>query len=199
MSEQTSLIIALFKIGAIQFGEFQLKSGQVSPIYINLRKIISYPNLLRQIASALWEKTKHCRYDLICGVPYTALPIATCISLEHNIPMVIRRKEKKEYGTKQMIEGVFQAGQSCLIVEDVVTTGGSIIETANELQSAGLIVRDVAAFIDRSQDGKNNLSHDYHFHAICTLPTVLNELTHSNLLNAKEASIVQQFVQENFS
>jgi orotate phosphoribosyltransferase len=198
MNEKISLITSLFKIGAIQFGEFQLKSGQISPIYINLRKIISYPNLLRQIASALWEKTKQCQYNLICGVPYTALPIATCISLDHNIPMVIRRKEKKDYGTKQMIEGIFEAGQSCFIVEDIVTTGGSIIETANELQSAGLIVRDVAAFIDRGQGGKNNL-HDYQFHAICTLSDVLNELIHSNLLNAAETRIVQQYIQENFS
>ena len=95
MMNSENLIFALYKIGAIQLGEFKLKSGQTSSIYINLRKIISYPDLLRQISHAMWEKIHEQQFDLICGVPYTALPIATCISLEKNIPMIMRRKEKK--------------------------------------------------------------------------------------------------------
>lgn len=167
-----ALSIELFHIGAIQFGHFQLKSGQWSPIYINLRKIIAYPQLLRRIAEAMWVSTQHCTYDLICGVPYTALPIATCISLDHNIPMIMRRKEKKDYGTKQSIEGVYQAGQRCLIIEDVVTSGGSLIETATELQQAGLVVDDVIALIDREQGGRNNLRASFRFHHLLTLTEI---------------------------
>ena len=74
---QTELVKTLYNIGAIQFGEFQLKSGLTSPFYINLRKIISYPRLLRLITTCLYEKTQRCSFDLVCGVPYTALPIAT--------------------------------------------------------------------------------------------------------------------------
>lgn len=192
---QESLISALYKIGAIQFGEFQLKSGKTSSIYINLRKIISYPDLLRTVAQAMWEKTQHCQYDLVCGVPYTALPIATCVSLEHHIPMIMRRKEKKEYGTKQMIEGVFEPGQSCLIIEDVVTTGSSIIETAQELENAGLKIHDVVALIDREQGGKENLS-PYQFHAILLLTDILHTLLKSTLLSASEQHIVKQFLLE---
>src|SRR3989338_6838640 len=114
MSTHKNLISSLYQIGAIQLGEFKLKSGQTSSIYINLRKIISYPDLLRQMADAMWDQIKDCEFELICGVPYTALPIATCISLAHNIPMVMRRKEKKDYGTKQIIEGEFKRGQRCL-------------------------------------------------------------------------------------
>lgn len=190
-----SLAFSLYEIGAIQFGEFKLKSGQFSPIYINLRKIISYPDLLKKIAKAIWEKISHCQFDLICGVPYTALPIATCISLEHNLPMIMRRKEKKDYGTKQMIEGVFRKGQYCLIIEDIITTGSSILETADDLEQAGLKIRDVIAFVDREQGGKENLTKRYTAHSVLSLSMILQSLLNSNLLNQSERNIVEQLLE----
>lgn len=191
---QTALIASLYNIGVIQFGEFQLKSGQTSSIYINLRKIISYPDILRAVAEAMWEKTKECQFDVVCGVPYTALPIATCISLDHNVPMIMRRKEKKDYGTKQMIEGEYKPGQRCLIVEDIVTTGGSIIETAVELEAAGLEVHDLVALIDREQGGKENLNKKYRLFTLMTLSDILNTLLNSTLLPKPERIIVEEFL-----
>jgi orotate phosphoribosyltransferase len=188
-----TLITSLYQIGAIQFGEFKLKSGQTSSIYINLRKIISYPIILRTVAKAMWEATRDCQFDLVCGVPYTALPIATCLSLDHNIPMVMRRKEKKDYGTKQLIEGVFEADQRCLIIEDVITTGSSIIETAIELENVGLKVHDLVVLIDREQGGKEHLEQKYKLHAILTLSQIFKTLLDSSLLSAPERKIIEQF------
>jgi len=189
----SALIRSLYQIGCLQFGQFQLKSGQQSSIYLNLRKIISYPDLLRHIAAAMWEKTQSSRFDLICGVPYTALPIATCLSLQHNLPMVMRRKEKKEYGTKQLIEGEFQPGQSCLIVEDVITTGSSLIETAADLENAGLVIHDVVALIDREQGGYENLTKKYRLHTILSLSEILNTLLASSLLSEPERSAIELY------
>lgn len=190
------LITSLYRIGAIQFGEFQLKSGQVSSIYINLRKIISYPDIMRAVAKLMWQATIDCQFDLICGVPYTALPIATCISLEHNVPMIMRRKEKKDYGTKQMIEGEFKPGQRCLVVEDVVTSGSSILETTLELEHAGLQIHDLVALIDREQGGRENLSKRYKLHTILTLTDILTTLLKSGLLSSNENTIIEQFMAE---
>jgi uridine monophosphate synthetase len=188
------LILSLYQIGAIQFGEFTLKSGEQSTVYVNLRKIISYPDLLKQVAKALWEKVSGCRFDLVCGVPYTALPIATTLSLEHDIPMIMRRKEKKEYGTKQTVEGVFETGQTCLIIEDVITTGGSILETAQAIEAEKLIVRDVAVLIDRNMTGKARAHLPYQLHAVCTLSQAFDTLLASGKLKETEKNAIQQFI-----
>ena len=194
MSNQQSLILSLYQIGAIQFGEFKLKSGQASSTYINLRKIISYPDILRTVADAMWNIAQDLSFDLVCGVPYTALPIATCLSLTHNIPMIMRRKEKKDYGTKQMIEGEFKAGQSALIIEDVVTSGGSIIETTTDLEQAGLQVSDLIALIDREQGGRENLSQRYRLHAILSLSNVLETLLNSSLVDTTKQPLIEELL-----
>ena len=196
MNSDTALIASLYQIGAIQFGEFTLKSGLTSSVYMNLRKIISYPDVLKSVAEAMWQTTKNHSFDLVCGVPYTALPIATCISLDHNVPMIMRRKEKKDYGTKQSIEGVFNAGQSCLIIEDVITTGGSIIETAVDLEAADLVIKDVVALIDREQGGRENLEKKYRVHTILTLTHILQTLLNSTLIKPSERPVIEQFLTE---
>lgn len=199
MATAHTLTESLYQIGAIQFGEFKLKSGQTSSIYINLRKIISYPQLMRNIAAAMWDKVSNSQFDLVCGVPYTALPIATCLSLDHNIPMVMRRKEKKDYGTKQLIEGVFNNGQRCLIIEDVITTGGSIIETAADLTDAGLVIHDVVVLIDREQGGRENLEKHFTVHSILTLSEIFHSLLTSTLISAEERVLIEKFIAERSS
>lgn len=192
-----SLILSLYQIGAVRFGDFTLKSGQSSNIYLDLRQIISYPALLRTVAQAIWDKIQKCEFELLCGVPYTALPIATCLSLEHNLPMVLRRKEKKDYGTKKIIEGAYQAGQRCLIIEDIITTGSSILETADDLEAAGLKVTDAIVLINREQSGKENLGNrGYVLHAAFTLKEILQTLLRSAPLPAEEQNIVATLLQE---
>ncbi|VHO00736.1 orotate phosphoribosyltransferase [Candidatus Rhabdochlamydia sp. T3358] len=157
------MILDLFSIGSIQFGHFVLKSGITSPIYIDLRRIISFPKMVKEIRDALWQLASDLEFSLICGVPYTALPLATAISLKYNIPMLMRRKEIKEYGTKSIIEGIFSKEQLCLVIEDVITTGKSILETVIPLQNLGVIVKNICVVLNREQSDvkalqKNGLS-----------------------------------------
>jgi orotate phosphoribosyltransferase len=169
------LLDALINIDVIKWGEFTLRSGEISPIYIDCRAIISYPPLLRSVAKALWDKVKHQKPSLLCGVPYTALPLATAISLEQNLPMLMCRKETKDYGTKKQIEGVFKSGQECLIVEDVVTTGGSVLQIAESLKKQGLQVKDIVVLVDRQQGGKEALmAAGFQLHSVFTLDELVN-------------------------
>lgn len=191
------LIFMLYKIGAIKFGDFTLKNGEQSKVYIDLRQIVSYPEVLRAVGEAIWQQVSGEPFDVICGVPYTALPIATCISLQQNVPMVMRRKEKKNYGTKQMVEGTFRTGQRCLIVEDIITTGSSILETADDVEVAGLKVRDAVVLINREQGGAENLhQRHYNLHAAFTLKEILNTLLHSDELSKEDRPIVTSLMHE---
>jgi len=156
------LCFRLFEVDAVKFGSYLLKNGFYSPIYIDLRVITSYPKLLEDVAKHLWDVAvaNGIQCDSVCGVPYTALPIATVIAVKQNIPMVVRRREAKDYGTKKMVEGHFKENDCCLIVEDVVTSGTSIMETVQTLNNVGLKVSDAIVLLDRDQGAVPNLAKE---------------------------------------
>ena len=195
--EKKELAIKLYEIGAVQFGRFTLKSGIESPVYFDIRRIVSYPKLLSAVADLIWRCAAFKEFDLICGVPYTALPIATAISLARDLPMILRRKERKGYGTGQVIEGVWQRGQCCLVVEDLITSGQSTLETIAELERVGLIVQQVAVLLDREQGGAANLARaGYHPSAVFTLHELLNLLETANKIEPEQVVMVTEYIKE---
>jgi len=201
--EVESLVVRLFEVDAVKFGDFKLKSGLMSPFYLDLRVMVSYPDILAGVAEAMWGKLQSGgatgRVDIMCGVPYTALPIATAMTLAHReVPMLMRRKEVKDYGTKKAIEGHYVAGQNCLIVEDLVTSGMSVMETVEPLEHEGLVVTDVVVAVDREQGGKANLeARGLHLHAVCTITEIIEVLVRRGKISEVMASRVREFVADN--
>nr|WP_321508864.1 orotate phosphoribosyltransferase [uncultured Hyphomonas sp.] len=144
------LVEGLLSMGCVRFGEFTLKSGIISPIYIDLRRLVSYPGWMTQVAAAYIRQLKELEFDRIAGLPYAALPISTAVSLQGNWPMIYPRKSAKAYGTAAEIEGLYHAGETVAIIDDLATTGGSKFEAIEKLTSVGLKVKDVVVLIDRN-------------------------------------------------
>jgi uridine monophosphate synthetase len=188
---RTALILDLARIGAVRFGQFTLKSGQTSPVYIDLRLLASHPGVLGRVASAYAELLRGLDYARIAAIPYAALPIGTAVSLQTGQPLIYPRKETKEYGTRRAIEGVFQPGERVVVLDDLITTGGSKIEAIEPLQAAGLQVRDVVVLIDRESGGRETLQEaGYLLHSVLTLREILDTLAQHNHITAKQRAQV---------
>ena len=148
-----ALILDLFDIGCLLFGEYVQASGAVFNYYVDLRQIISDPNLFHRVLHSYAELLEGLEFDRIAGIPYGSLPTATGLSLQLHKPLIYPRKEVKAHGARRLIEGDFNEGEVVALVDDILITGGSLLEGIAKLESSGLVVRDVVVFIDHGSGG----------------------------------------------
>jgi uridine monophosphate synthetase len=193
-----SLADALLLTGCIKFGEFTLKSGLKSPIYIDLRRVISHPKLLADIAQAYLPTISNLQFSRIAGLPYAAIPIATAISLAGNYPMIYPRKEVKTYGTKAEIEGEYHPGETVVVIDDLATTGGSKFEAIEKLTGAGLVVKDIVVLVDRQSGAKESLAQaGYAMHAVLTISQLLDHWAGTDKVDRDKIEETRKFLREN--
>ncbi|QDP84369.1 orotate phosphoribosyltransferase [Chryseobacterium sp. SNU WT5] len=198
MESKKEFFLECYKLGIIKFGRFTLKSGIESPFYVDLRPLASDPKILKHLANYLLDMLPLDNFDLICGVPYAALPMATAMSLESYLPLIIKRKEAKQYGTKKMLEGIFTKGQNCLLVEDVITSGTSLLETIPEIENEGISVSDIVVVLDRQQGGKQLLENKgYRVHTLFTISEVCKILQDEGHLIDEEVTRINDFLAGN--
>ena len=143
------LIKELIDNNCIKFGNFTLKNGEISKYYFDMKNLISNPNLLIKIGDELYKILND--FDIICGIPYGALPIATYISVKYKKPLIYIRDKKKTYGTEKLIEGTYNKNDRCVVIDDVITSGFSLENEINKLKDKVNIV-DIAIIFNRQQN-----------------------------------------------
>lgn len=140
-------------------GEFVLRSGKISNEYFDKYLFESQPTLLRDIAQAL-RSLMPAEVEALAGLELGGVPIATMLSQLTGLPALFVRKQAKDYGTRRLAEGGEVAGRRLVIIEDVVSTGGAILDAAHELRDLGAEIHDVLCVIDRETGGRANLQND---------------------------------------
>ena len=190
-AELETLALTLYEIGAVKLGRFRLHSGRFSPIYIDLRLLVSFPQAMRQVAAAYRPLLDDLSFDLLAAYPYAALPIGVAISLQTGLPLIYPRKTAKRYGTGRQVEGRWKVGQTAVVVEDLITSGDSILQAVATLKAEGLHVNDAVVLIDREQGGRQNLREQgYQLHAVMTLSRLLSTLEDQGRISARQRAEV---------
>jgi uridine monophosphate synthetase len=190
-TSQPDLSEALVRHGCVQFGEFVLKSGASSPIYIDLRRLASHPDVLAEVANAFLPVLDGLAFDCLAGIPYAGLPIATALSLLSGRPAIYPRKETKAYGLRAGVEGEFQAGQEAVVIDDLASSGESKLEAIRRLEGNGLIVQDVVVLIDRQGGARAELARQgYSLHAVLKLNALVETWRAGGWIDDRQAAAV---------
>jgi len=195
MADHDHLIHGLAELGAVQFGTFTLKDGASSPVYIDLRLLVSAPELLAEVARAYAEILASLSFQRIAAIPYAGLPIGTAVALATGRPLIYPRKELKAYGTGQAIEGRFERGESVVLLDDLISSGASKIEAIRPLETAGLRVRDIVVLIDREGGGAAELAEaGYRLHSVLTLSELVATLHAAGRISDEDRAAVLAFL-----
>ena len=193
--------ILLIKNSAIKFGDYILASGKKSPYYIDLRQTISSPITMDWIGNALTRivinEIGKDRIDKILGVPTAGVPFATVVSQKLAIPLIYYRQARKEHGVRKKIEGILDRNDRVLIIDDLITTGESVIESAEVVRDQGGVVNELAVLLDREQGGKERLrSSRIEPHVLFKISDAMAWLHTVGLIEDKIFDTVERYIKE---
>jgi orotate phosphoribosyltransferase len=200
MIDTESLITNLYDIGAIKFGEFILKSGETSPVYLDLRMLVDRPATLRRIARMMQALAADLTFDRIAAIPMAGLPIGVAFSLASDIPLIYPRLSVKTHGTERFIEGSYRPGEQVLVVDDVISRAQSKFEAIDLLETVQLQVRDIFVVVDRQMGGVEYLAtQGYTVHAIMTIQDVLDTLLALDRITYDQHQFITAWLEESRS
>lgn len=156
-TQKQELIAALKACGAVHYGDFTLASGKKSKYYIDIKKASTDPKTLKLIARQAAFRIKQMDVNIIAGVELGGVPLATAVSMETELPLLIVRKAVKGYGTKSRFVGDIKPDDRLVMLEDVTTSGGSVRDAIEVVKETGANIRYVISVVDREEGAKENL------------------------------------------
>ncbi|QLH09530.1 orotate phosphoribosyltransferase [Candidatus Nitrosotenuis sp. DW1] len=189
----------LHQKGIIRFGDFTLASGKKSSYYVDLRIVPSFPHQFRRMIKHLQNTISNevglDNFDAIASVPTGGLVIASALALETVKPLVYVRSQAKSYGTGKLVEGVVTEGMRILVVDDVATTGGSVINGIKELKKAGAVISDAYVIVNRLEGAREALEQEnVKLHHMLDILSVARTLADSKLIDKSVLDRVQKQV-----
>ncbi len=190
------IALSLFDVGSIQLGKYKFQGGRTARLYLDLRLIVSFPQTLRLVCDGYRALLEPIEFDILAAQPLAGLPICTPISLDLNVPMIYPRKTAKNYGTGKSVEGVWEIGQTAVIVDDVIQSGESILQAAVSLKAAGIQVNEAVVLIDReSPTAKSLFAQEYQLHSLFTVSNLLSILEENGRITSKQHNKVIKSLQ----
>ncbi len=191
----------LNKIGALQFGAFKLTSGKISPYYIDLRIVPSFPDAFQKITDLYVDFIKKeigvKNFERIAGIPIAGIPFTSLIAYSLKKPFLYIRKGVRRHGRQRRIEGILAPGDRVLLVDDLVTTGLSLIKAAKAVTAEGGVVTDAVAVLDRQEGGRENLAKaGVKLHALLNISQVANSLYETGTLDKDQLKTILKQVKK---
>jgi len=200
LSTVSKVALALFHSGALKFGEFRLKSGVVSPYYIDLTWLLSSPGDFRCVVDASAEQIRKImaskKVDKLASIELKGALLLPSIAKKLNLPCLVVRKQEKEYGvTGRIAGGEVTKGDRILFFDDIVTDAESKLEGVKPLESIGARIEMIMVVVDREQGGRERLEKSgYCFHSLTTVSKLVSDLLRSKQLSQKQAKTVLNYV-----
>ncbi|HEY7366942.1 MAG TPA: orotate phosphoribosyltransferase [Nitrosopumilaceae archaeon] len=178
----------LHQNGALKFGDYTLSSGKNSSYYVDLRLVSSFPHQFRKMVKKLQdlisEEIGFDNFDCLASVPTGGLVIASALAMETVKPLIYVRTKPKEHGTTKSIEGVIRKGMKVLMIDDVATTGHSVIDSIKQLKDAGIVVNDVYVILNRLEGAEKALKLEgIKMHQLTDIMQITESLHEANLVN----------------
>lgn len=191
----------LNKIGAMQFGAFKLTSGKISPYYIDLRIVPSFPDAFQKVTDFYVEFIKKEigleNFQRIAGIPVTGIPFTSMIAYNLRKPFLYIRKGVRLHGRQRRIEGILAPGDRILLVDDLVTTGLSLRKAAKAIVAEGGVVTDAVVLLDRQEGGKENLNKDkIKLHALLSISEIANDLYETGTIDGDQLKTILKQVRK---
>jgi len=191
----------LNKIGALKFGTFKLTSGRISPYYIDLRIVPSFPDAFKRICdlyvSLIKTELGADNFDRVAGIPTAGIPFASLIAYHLNKPFLYIRQHVRLHGRERRIEGLLMPGDRVLLIDDLITTGGSLRKAAEAIRAEGGIVTDAMVLLDREEGGKENLAgHNVTLHYLLKMSEAAEKLYEMDAIKEDQYKLILKQVKK---